>query len=65
MIANSTAMMVLQIMAGQPSLPTAMKKNTTEIRPEADRIACSMSSPCGVYWRGASIAASATAMQLC
>ena len=38
-------MMVLQTMAGQPSLPAAMKKNTTEIRPEADRIACSMSSP--------------------
>ena len=40
--ANKTAMAAEQTVAGQLSLPTAMKKNRTEIRPEADRIACNI-----------------------
>ena len=35
-------MVAEQSVAGQLSLPTAMKKNNKLIRPEADRIACNI-----------------------
>ena len=49
--ANKTAMVAEQSVAGQLSLPTAMKKNNKLIRPEADRIACNIWNSLWSYWK--------------
>ena len=46
-------MVAEQSVAGQLSLPTAMKKNNKLIRPEADRIACNIWNSLWSEWSGA------------